>query len=663
VITSPARRVLLCLTSVAALVLGVGLPAAGAAPAPNPTAQLSDLQADHGKLRLLLSVTGLPVASTVDLSSLRLTAGGKLLTAHASTRAASGGTAVPNAPAPRTRQAMLVLDVSGSMQGSRLTAARAAALSYALALPADVQVGLVTFSGRPSLVLAPTPDRAALRAALSRVSVSGDTALYDAALAAKAAFGKPDATSQRRMLILSDGADTSSSHPLATVTSALKGSGIGVDAVGIELTGDQRKVLQQITAAGAGQLLSSSGLDQLPAAFVRAAQTFSQQVDVTADLPSGLAGHRISVVATLRAGNRELRAAATVQIPAPIPASGPSGAAAAATRGAALPVAGPPPALMALIFLALLGVGLLLVWNPKPKPAAQQRLEQLHSYAWSPPVVGPPIAAPAEGQLATAALSFVDRFLRSRGSRSRIQTELERAGLRMRPQEWILLRISIGIALIAVLVLLTGSLLIGVLAGSALAWLATRLVLSFKASRRCAAFADQLPDVLQLIASSLRSGFSLSQAIDGVVREGPQPAATEFARAVTEARLGVDQEEALDWVAERMKCQDLSWVVMAVRISREVGGNLAEVLLTTVHTMRARAQLKRQIRALSAEGRLSAYVLIALPVFVAGWFLLVRPQYLRPLYTSPGGIAMLVVAVTGLIVGSWWMSRVVKVEV
>lgn len=660
-IASLARRFLLCLTAIAALVLGVGVHEAGAAPAPFPTAQLSDLRADNGQLRLLLSVTGLPVASTVDVSSLRLTAAGKLLTAQASTRAASGATAAPNAPAPRTRQAMLVLDVSGSMQGSRLAAAKAAALSYALALPADVQVGLVSFSGRPSLVLAPTPDRAALRQALARVSAAGDTALYDAVLAALAAFGKPDATSQRRMLILSDGADTSSSHPLGAVTLALKGTGVGVDAVGIELTGAQRKVLQQITAAGAGKLLSSSGLDQLPSAFVRAAQTFSQQVDVTAELPAGLAGQRVSVVATVRAGGRELRASATMQIPA---ATGAPGNGGAATTGAArLPVAGPPPALMVLIFLALLGVGLLLVCTPKAKPAAQQRLEQLDSYVWSPPLVAPPIAAPAEGQLATAALSFVDRFLRSRGSRSRIQTELERAGLRMRPQEWILLRISVGIALIAVLVLLTGSLPIGLLAGSVLAWLATRLVLSFKASRRCAAFADQLPDVLQLIASSLRSGFSLSQAIDGVVREGPQPAATEFGRAVTEARLGVDQEEALDWVAERMRCQDLSWVVMAVRISRDVGGNLAEVLLTTVHTMRARAQLKRQIRALSAEGRLSAYVLIALPVFVAAWFLLVRPQYLRPLYTSPGGIGMLVVAVTGLVVGSWWMSRVVKVEV
>ena len=191
----------------------------------------------------------------------------------------------------------------------------------------------------------------------------------------------------------------------------------------------------------------------------------------------------------------------------------------------------------------------------------------------------------------------------------------------------------------------------------------TRFLLKVKAARRCAAFADQLPDMLQLIASSLRSGFSLAQALDGVVREGAQPAASEFARALTEARLGLELEDALDQMADRMKSQDLEMVVMAVRISRDVGGNLAEVLLTTMRTMRDRAQLKRQIRALSAEGRLSAYILIALPILVAGGFALARPDYLRPLYTVPAGVAMLVVAVLGVVIGSWWMSRIVKVEV
>ena len=265
--------------------------------------------------------------------------------------------------------------------------------------------------------------------------------------------------------------------------------------------------------------------------------------------------------------------------------------------------------------------------------------------------------------VATAALSLVDGALRKAGARSGIASDLERAGLRLRPQEWILLRMSIAAGLIAVLTVFTRSLLFGVLFGTLAGWLLTRVFLKVKISRRCAAFADQLPDVLQMVASSLRSGFSLSQALDGIVREGSQPATAEFARALTESRLGVDLEDALDAVGVRMRCRDLTWVVMAIRISREVGGNLAEVILTTVHTMRERAQLKRQIRSLSAEGRLSAYILIGLPVVIACWFALVRRDYLRPLVTNPAGIVMVVGAIIGILVGSLWMSRIVNVEV
>jgi tight adherence protein B len=215
----------------------------------------------------------------------------------------------------------------------------------------------------------------------------------------------------------------------------------------------------------------------------------------------------------------------------------------------------------------------------------------------------------------------------------------------------------------AVLSALLNNGVLGVLIGAVGGWLVTALWLSARTRKRSSHFAEQLPDVLQLVASSLRSGFSLGQALDGVVHDGVQPAAGEIARALTEARLGGELEDSLDRVATRMRSQDLAWVVMAIRISREVGGNLAEVLMTTVHTVRERGQLARQVRALSAEGRLSAHVLVAMPVGVGLWLFTVRRDYMRPLYTTAPGIAMLVMACLGLVVGSWWLSRVVKVQV
>ena len=158
-------------------------------------------------------------------------------------------------------------------------------------------------------------------------------------------------------------------------------------------------------------------------------------------------------------------------------------------------------------------------------------------------------------------------------------------------------------------------------------------------SRNRAAFAEQLPDVLQLIAGSLQSGFSLPQALDAVVREDTQPSTGEFSRALAEVRIGADLEDALDRVADRMDSADLRWTVMAIRIQREVGGNLAEVLLDNRGTMRERAFLRRHVRALSAEGRLSAYILVVLPVLVGIWLFISSPSYMRPLYTTPAGLS------------------------
>jgi tight adherence protein B len=151
--------------------------------------------------------------------------------------------------------------------------------------------------------------------------------------------------------------------------------------------------------------------------------------------------------------------------------------------------------------------------------------------------------------------------------------------------------------------------------------------------------------------------------MDAVIRQENQPAAGEFSRALAEARIGVDLDSALEAVAIRMGSDDLRWTVMAMRIQQGVGGNLAEVLLTIADTIRERAYLRRQVSALSAEGRLSAYILVALPLVVATWLFISSPDYMRPLYTTPMGEVMLAIAAVMLAVGAFWMHRTIRVEV
>src|SRR5699024_8844728 len=159
--------------------------------------------------------------------------------------------------------------------------------------------------------------------------------------------------------------------------------------------------------------------------------------------------------------------------------------------------------------------------------------------------------------------------------------------------------------------------LLAVLIGGLLGLFGPSLVLGFLAGRRARKFEIQLPDVLTLIATSLSTGFSLPQALDGVARDAAEPSAKEFARALAETRIGTDLKDALERTAARTDSTNLAWTTMAIRIQRNVGGNLADTLRTTAQTLRERESLHRQVRALSAEGRLSAYILLALPLFLA----------------------------------------------
>ena len=184
----------------------------------------------------------------------------------------------------------------------------------------------------------------------------------------------------------------------------------------------------------------------------------------------------------------------------------------------------------------------------------------------------------------------------------------------------------------------------------------------FRISRRQAAFADQLDDSLQLMASSLRAGHSLLRSVDSVSHEAEAPTSEEFARIVNETRVGRDLNEALDEVAERMGSEDFVWVAQAIAIHREVGGNLAEVLDAVGHTIRERNQIRRQVKTLAAEGKLSALVLMVLPFGVGGFLLVASPGYMTKFTDSLIGCGLLVVGAVLLVVGGLWLRKTVQVK-
>jgi tight adherence protein B len=273
-----------------------------------------------------------------------------------------------------------------------------------------------------------------------------------------------------------------------------------------------------------------------------------------------------------------------------------------------------------------------------------------------------PSAAPSSSALSgagAAAGAAVEKALAKRGRLEQGAAALEQAGMTMRLPDFVLV-VGLTTGAAGVLGFALGGVVLALVFAAATP-LGAKLLLRFRAGRRQAAFADQLDDSLQLMAGSLRAGHSLLRAVDSVSQEAAAPTSEEFSRIVNETRVGRDLSDALDEVAVRMGSDDFVWVAQAIAIHREVGGNLAEVLDAVGHTIRERNAIRRQVKALSAEGKLSAIVLMALPFGVTAFISLTNPEYLSRFTESFMGYAMLAVAGLMLVVGGLWLKKTVAI--
>jgi tight adherence protein B len=618
----------------------------------NPSARIDNVQVAPGRAGFVLTTAN--VSGKLDSRTVRVHADRSVLPAQVTPLSGTKATTAP------PRAVMIVLDSSGSMAGSGITAARQAALSYLSALPGDVLAGLLTFSDRPRLVVKPTVDRAPVRNALAQVQAAGDTALYDGVLAAASALDSAQlgTVSQRRLVVLSDGVDTSSRTALASVTSRLSSGRIPADVVAFRYGRGDASAAQQIASAAGGRILTAQNAGQLTAAFAAVARNFTARANVSVTVPEALAGRRVTLRVTV--GSVSAQTAVTFAALPPAPTATPTPT--QATQPAAPHRTTWSWQLLSLlggVFVTVLLAVVLLRRQGARHDATRRLLQQFNHYG---PRQDGHQQGESEGAAARTAVGFVEQALHSSGADQGLARRLDLADVKRKPADWVLLTVCASAVLAVGLVLVGVSPLLSVPAGLVAGCLAQHVFLGLRIGRRRAAFGEQLPDVLQLIVGSLRSGFSFAQAVDAVVRDGTQPAAGEFSRALAESRIGVPLEQGLDHVAARMACDDLRWVVMATRIQREVGGNLAEVLKNTVDTMRERAQTRRHVRALSAEGRLSGYIVVGLPIAVGAWLTFTKPEYVQPLYTTPLGLMMLAGSAVLIVVGAFWIRALVRVE-
>ena len=530
----------------------------------------------------------------------------------------------------------LVIDTSGSMSGAPLAAAKGAAQSFLGQLPATVPVSVIGFGASPTVVASRSSNRPAQLAAVGGLTTGGQTALYDAV---RTGLEQLPGTSARRVVVLlSDGGDTTSAATLDATAGALASAKVPLFVVELRTAESNSAALTRLTSASGGRVVPASDPAALVGAFDTIAKQLVRQYAVTYR-SEARGGTDVDVA--LEAQGVRASARARVELPAAPAAVRPTPGADRAQSDGRIDNW---PLIAGAVLCGFGGLGLLLVLLVLRPPRARGLALPRRANT----LAGATVRAEALG----------DSVLRSRGGVRSIGAALEAAGLDIRPGELLL-----GMGGATVLALVLGWLLVGPIVGLVLAVivsLGVRIGLDLLARRRRNQFRDQLAEALQIMAGSLRAGHGLAHSIETVGREAESPTAEEFRRVTVETRLGRDFVQSLEALAARMQSEDFQWVAQAIEIQRDVGGDLAAILDTVASTIQDRVRVRRQVSALSAEGRMSAVVLMALPFGLALVMSVTNPTYLSPLFHSRTGLILVAVGLTLLTGGGLWLRKIVK---
>jgi tight adherence protein B len=540
-------------------------------------------------------------------------------------------------------EVVLALDTSGSMTGAPMDAAKAAAETFVSGLPATARVALVSFNSKPTVVVPLTDDRGALLSAIRDLKARGDTALFDAMTTAADLFTDGD-SARRQLVLLSDGADDSSVADADGAIAALEGAKVTSYVASLATPDSTTATLNRIAKASGGRVVPATDVSAIRSVFGSIGNVLTNQYQLTFPaLTTGQAALAISV----SSGDATASVERVVEIPKASTATTlPSARVMPVSDQGWMKVVG-----FAAAGLGMLGLAMYAFVAPRKRRITSRFISDHvstkgHDTSFQ--------------DLTNKASAMAERSLQHRGWASRLDIALERGGMPFRPGEFILVVIGAVFGAFLVGFAFFGP-LVAVIFAVAAAFL-SRTVVRFKVSRRRSKFESQLGDTLQLLSGSLRAGYGLAQALDAVAKNSESPSADEFNRLIMEMRVGRDLPDALNAVATRIGSDDFDWVVEAITINREIGGDLTELLDRAAKTIRERDAVRRQIKSLSAEGKLSAYVLVAIPIFLLLYMRVANPDYASELTGSPMGLILLSMAGAGIGMGGLWLRKIVRVE-
>jgi tight adherence protein B len=544
---------------------------------------------------------------------------------------------------PRTFATVLAIDTSGSMQGAPIQAAMTAAREFAARRPAQERLGVVFFNSHVTLALPPTTDASKISHVLSTPPpVAYGTRIYDAVALATHVLADARA-SARSVLLLSDGADLGSKLAPSAVVDAARVTDTRVFSVGLRDSSYDGLTLRSLAGATGGQYADADE-SQLAPLFAALGQSFRREYLVSY---LSLAPLSTQVDVSVRVAGFAGAASASYTSPAFRTAAQP------ANGRAPAPVLGSDLGLgLAVLLTALLfGFAIFLVVRTSRR-TAQARIADFTGRA----------SSSHEADDARAASEPEEARRRRTPSRrwAAFAEDVDVASVPVTPEriaEWTVA----GTLAVAALALAVGQPVLGLLA--LVAPVVVRLVVASRANAARREFDAQLADNLQVVASAMRAGQSFVGALAVAVEDAMEPAKRELHRAVTDERLGVPLDEALGRVARRMRSEELEYVGLVATLQRETGGSTAEVLDRITQTIRERAELKRLVRTLTAQGRLGGAIVSAIPLGLSALLLVIRPGYFTPLLQSSFGVMCIVAGVAMMTAGWIAIRRIVDIKV
>ena len=543
---------------------------------------------------------------------------------------------------------VLLLDTSNSMRGAPIAAALASARAFAAKRNPGQQVAIISFNSKVTVLLPFTKSQKDIDAALAKAPrLAEKTHIYDA-LAQALGLMQDNQIAAGAVVLLSDGKDIGSKATLAAVTQDLTKNHVRVFSVGLRSPQFDAQTLQTVATATGGKYTEASSAQALKPIFDR--------------LGSELASEYLITYRSLIGPNKPVHISVAVK--------GFTGDASASYTTPALAAVSTTyhqsywhklltswviAVLVAFVVVSLLAYAL---WNIVRGPDIALRRRMSHFVH---------VATDEEARARRAEITtlLAQRAERSFGNRAwwrEFVDEVEIADVGTAATTLAIWALVGGLAIGLVLTAIVGSALM-IIPGLIMGPLFVRSYVRSLLRRKRNAFAEQLPDNLDVLASALRAGHSLVGALSVAVLDASEPSKSEFQRVIADEQLGVPLDEALQVTVRRMENRDLEQVAVVAALQRDTGGNSAEVLDRVAENVRARMDVRRLVRTLTAQGRMARWIVSLLPVFLFCMIFLLNRSYIRPLWTKTVGEVAIGIAIAFIVTGSYIIKRIIQIKV